>query len=258
MRSLTQRFRNRLRRWTSAPAAGPQSVDNSSSKSSPALANGWTEYIAWLTFANAGMLEPGNIDAFNFVIGNLPSLAPMIEIGSFCGLSTNVITHLKEKYAVKNRLVTCDRWIFEGARPDAPVGGSPLLSHNDYREFVRGSYIRNIQTFARYDLPYTVEMFSDEFFAAWTQGQAATDVLGRELKLGGPISFCYIDGNHTYDFVKRDFTHVDQFLDPGGFILFDDSRDGSAWETCRVVAEVKSSQRYHVVAANPNYLFRKK
>ena len=160
MRSLIQRIRNRLGRWLLTPAAGSRSVDNSSSKSSPALATGWTEYITWLSFANAGMLERGNVDAFDFVIQNLPSLAPMVEIGSFCGLSTNVITCLKEKHAVKNRLITCDRWMFEGARPAAPVAGSLFLNHTEYREFVRGTYIRNIQTFARYDLPYTVEMFS--------------------------------------------------------------------------------------------------
>lgn len=214
--------------------------------------------MSWLSFANAGMLERGNIDAFNFVIANLPGSAPLVEIGSFCGLSTNVISYLKEKHAVKNRLITCDKWNFEGAQAGTMLDGSSFVSHDEYREYVRGTYIRNIQTFARSDLPYTVEMYSDEFFAAWSQSQRATDVLGRELELGGPISFCYIDGNHTYEFAQRDFTHADQFLVPGGFILFDDSGDGSAWEVCRVVAEIKSGRRYDVVAANPNYLFRKK
>jgi len=258
MQPLFRRIRNLARQWSRPPAAAARLVGGSSSPNMPALPSGWTDYMTWLSFANAGMLERGNVDAFDFVIRNLPGPAPMVEIGSFCGLSTNVITHLKEKYAVKNRLVTCDRWIFEGAQPAAGVGGSPSLTHAEYRDFVRGSYIRNIQTFARYDLPYTVEMVSDDFFAAWAQRQTTTDVLGRSIELGGPISFCYVDGNHSYEFVQRDFSHIDQFLEPGGFVLFDDSSDGSAWEVCRVVAEVKSGGRYDVVAANPNYLFRKK
>jgi len=31
-----------------------------------------------------------------------PARSPIIEIGSFCGLSTNAITHFKEKLVSKN------------------------------------------------------------------------------------------------------------------------------------------------------------
>lgn len=103
-----------------------------------------------------------------------------------------------------------------------------------------------------------IELFSDEFFQAWRSSRAVQDIFGRPIALGGPISFCYIDGNHSYDFVKRDFENVDAFLERGGFILFDDSEDGSAWEVCRVVQEVRASGRYDLVIKNPNYLFRKK
>ena len=252
MRSQLRRVRNYFRR----PAAPQVAVP--ASQPSLALDSAWDTYLSWLSFVNAGMLARGNADAFAFAIGHLPSAAPIIEIGSFCGLSTNAITHFKEKLGVKNRLITCGKWIFEGAQVEPLLGGSPHLTHSEYREFVRSTYIRNIQTFARFDLPYTVEMFSDEFFAAWSQNQHATDVLGRELQLGGPISFCYIDGNHSYAFAQRDFQNVDLCLEAGGFILFDNSADGSEWEVCRVVAEVKSGGRYDLVAHNPNYLFRKK
>ncbi len=123
---------------------------------------------------------------------------------------------------------------------------------------MRSSYLRNIQTFSQYDLPYTVEMFSDEFFGAWTQGQTHTDVLGRSLQLGGPISFCYIDGNHSYEFAKRDFENTDRFLEVGGLVLFDDSGDNSNWEVRKVVSDIMAGGRYEVIANNPNYLFRKK
>jgi len=102
-----------------------------------------------------------------------------------------------------------------------------------------------------------VEMFSDEFFAAWERREAERDVLGRDVTLGGPISLCYIDGNHSYAFARRDFENADRHLENGGFILFDDSGDGSGWEVCRVVKEVIKGGRYEMVARNPNYLFRK-
>ena len=55
------------------------------------------EYLNWLRFANAGMLHPGNIHAMEYAIQNLPTNHPILEIGSFCGLSTNVISYLLQK-----------------------------------------------------------------------------------------------------------------------------------------------------------------
>src|SRR5271165_4278397 len=111
------------------------------------------------------MLAAGNHYLFDHAIRHLPSAAPILEIGSFCGLSTNVISHLKRVHGVRNPLVTCDNWQFENVdgRPEIP--NSPLL-FSEYKTFVRDSYIRNIEMFSRDDLPFTIEMTSDEFFAA--------------------------------------------------------------------------------------------
>lgn len=218
----------------------------------------WSEYLDWLTFANAGMLARGNVWCIDYAIRNLPSEAPILEIGSFCGLSTNVITYLKEKYKVRNPLITSDKWIFEGAKSDGMLGDSQSVTHTEYKQFVKESFLKNVQMFSRNDLPFSIELFSDEFFNAWSTFQNYPDVFGREVKLGGPISFCYIDGNHSYDFAKRDFVNADRFLEKGGFILFDDSSDYSGWEVCKVVKEVIETGRYELIAKNPNYFFRKK
>jgi hypothetical protein len=213
-------------------------------------------YVNWVCFANAGMLNRGNLYSFDYAIRNLPSPAPIVEIGSFCGLSTNLLTYFKEKHGVRNRLITSDKWEFEG-REESCLGDS-LITHLDYRAFVKESYVRNIRMFSRADLPYTVEMLSDEFFEAWRRGDEVNDVLGRAVKLGGPVSFCYIDGNHTYEYARRDFENCDEFLDRGGFVLFDDSADGSGWEVCELVKEIEAAGKYELVIKNPNYLFRKK
>lgn len=63
------------------------------------------EYIDWLTFANADMLSKGNIFCMNLAIKNITSKSPILEIGSFCGLSTNVITYLLSKNNKKTRLL---------------------------------------------------------------------------------------------------------------------------------------------------------
>jgi hypothetical protein len=212
------------------------------------------DFTIWLSLANAGMLNRGNLLAFDYCLSHLPSNNPIVEIGVFCGLSTNLLNHFKRKHGVNNPLFNCDKWIFEGAVGN--VGDSPV-SHAEYHEFVRNAYKQSVQTFSKGMLPHTIEAFSDEFFSLWTANAKQTDLFGRTVQLGGPISFCYIDGNHTYEFARRDFENADQFLEPGGFILFDDSADGSKWEVTRVVAEVKRMKNYRVVIQNPNYLVQK-
>jgi hypothetical protein len=213
------------------------------------------EYFTWLCYANAGMLERGNLYSMDYAISHLPSAAPILEIGSFCGLSTNAITHFKRKHRVSNPLITCDKWEFENVNGRATIADSPVL-FSEYKDFSKASYIRNIEIFSRDDLPFTFEMTSNEFFEAWEKRQNHADVLGRTFELGGPFSFCYIDGNHTYEYAKQDFLHCDSYLEPGGFILFDDSTLGE-FSLHKLMPEIIAMSRYRLVAANPYHLFQK-
>ncbi len=49
------------------------------------------------------MLEPGNLYLTDYAISRLPSDAPMLEIGSFCDLSTNILTHYEHKHRRNNQ-----------------------------------------------------------------------------------------------------------------------------------------------------------
>ncbi|MFO0829200.1 MAG: class I SAM-dependent methyltransferase [Phycisphaerales bacterium] len=221
------------------------------------LESAWSDYLVWLGFAVPGMLNRGNVDAMAHAIRRLPSEAPLVEIGSFCGLSTCVLSYLCTKHGRRNPLFTCDRWAFEGQELGKPLGDSSTVTHDAYRTFVRESFLRNARTFCQDRLPHTIEADSDEFFARWRESQRCVDVFGTTVRLGGPIAFAYIDGNHTYEFARRDFDNVDRHLEIGGHILFDDSADGSAWEVCRVIDEILRSDSYAVVAKMPNYLVQK-
>ncbi len=214
------------------------------------------EYLDWLRFANAGILHPGNIHSMDVAIANLPTANPVIEIGSFCGLSTNVISYLLRKHGKPNPIVSCDRWIFEGAEEGGALAGSHV-SHEEYRELVRSSFLRNVELFSKERKPYTIEVFSDELFDSWSKHATVTDVFGRSITLGGGISFCFIDGNHTYEFARRDFENVDAHLDTGGYILFDDSADSDPFGLTKLMREVRALDHYELVLKNPNYLFRK-
>lgn len=215
------------------------------------------EYLTQLCFINAGILERGNIHSFEVAISQLPSGAPILEIGSFCGLSTNVLTYLKKKHGAANPIINCDKWEFQKPTHGSPVyvGQSPIRIE-ELERFARDAYIRNIRMFSAEDLPYTFEMTSDEFFAVWRAQEPRFDVLGRSYTLGGPLSFCFVDGNHTYEYVKRDFLNCDAFLEVGGFILFDDStllKDG----VYKLMPEVVATGRYKLIAMNPYHLFQK-
>lgn len=215
------------------------------------------DYITWLSFANAGMTHPGNVWCMDYAMANLPGESPIVEIGAFCGLSINIMSYLKLRHGRKNKLFTCDAWRFEGARPGAGLGEHPHISHDDYRQFVKDTFIRNVKFFSQSDLPYALEMTSDQFFEAWNAGAEVEDVFGREVQLGGPISFAFIDGNHSYEFANRDFINTDKSLAPGGFVFFDDSGEHSDGEVCKVVAEVGKLERYRLIKRNPFHLFKK-
>lgn len=209
-------------------------------------------YTELLAGVNAGWLERGNLYALSYAIEHLPSDAPIIEIGSFCGLSTNLIDYYKRKFGRSNKLINCDKWEWN----DEGEIGESGVSYEAYLEFALSTYKRNVEMFSS-ALPFTVKEFSDDFFTLWREGKTVTDIFEREIELGGKISFAFIDGNHDYEFAKRDFDNTDEFLEPGGFILFDDSGDYSKWGVVKARDDVIASGRYEIVMKNPNYLFRK-
>jgi hypothetical protein len=99
-------------------------------------------------------------------------------------------------------------------------------------------------------------MTSNELFAAWQEKKETEDVFERPITLGGPISFCYVDGDHTYEAAKQDFLNCDAFLEEGGLILFDDSTV-ERFGVRQLMPEVLATGRYVLVAQNPNHLFQK-
>jgi hypothetical protein len=101
-------------------------------------------FVNWLRFANAGMLNEGNIYCFEYAIKNLPSENPLIEIGSFCGLSTNLINYCLQKNNKSNKLFTADKWEFEGAESVSDLIDGSDITHRQYKEFVKETFIRNV------------------------------------------------------------------------------------------------------------------
>jgi hypothetical protein len=155
-----------------------------------------------------------------------------------------------------NKVFSVDEWKFEGYQEGGMIGG--LVPFEAYRAHVIETFRRNVTLFSGDRLPHHIELGSDAFFAAWDSREERTDYFGNPARLGGPIALAYIDGDHTYAQSKKDFDNVDRYLDPGGFIVFDDSADGSGWGSNRTAKEAALLPRYEVVAQNPNYCLRKR
>jgi hypothetical protein len=216
------------------------------------------EYLAWLCQVLGGFLSPGdgNIAGLSYAIKNMPENGAVIEIGSFLGLSTNIIAYLTMKHGRKNQFFSCDPWVFEETAK--PVGGYFDASSIEFREYVKNVFRLSLEIFSRDRMPHAIESTSEQFRRDWDSVSAVNDIFGRVALLGGPISFAYIDGAHTYEAAKHDFLGIDRHLLPGGFMLFDDSSDGSSFECKKVVADVISNPMYELAFTTPNYLFRKR
>jgi len=210
----------------------------------------------------SGMLHEGNIYLMDHAIRHMPPGGYVLEIGSWGGLSTNLLLHLMKKYHRQEVFLGCDPWKYsyqddEVGEPDF-IDGREDISRKEYMEYIRQGFIDSVSLFNRSKLPYTFQMTSDEFFAQMDKKTSITDLFGRSMVPDKGISFCYIDGNHTYDFVKRDFENVDRYLIDNGLILFDDSMDGDQFGSAHFMKEIKQNPSYKVIKKNPNYLIQKK
>jgi hypothetical protein len=216
------------------------------------------EFLRWLSYANAGMLHPGNAWSMDYALRNLPSAsAAVVEIGSFAGLSTNAICHLLRKLGRANPFFTCDNWDVTAHAETRRIEGSSL-TFPEYARYVKESFVRNVGFFSPDNRPHAIECSSAAFFEAWRANETASDVFGRSVRLGGPIGFAYVDGIHSVEAVRAEFEAIDGFLERGGFILFDDSADSSPFGLNRLMREIASAGRHELLGQTPNYFFRKR
>ena len=215
-----------------------------------------SHYLRWLNFANAGILEIGHWHLMDLAVRELPTDDPVLEIGSFAGQSTNVLAYFLRQHSRPNPLFTVDPWQFEDTAGLDTIPESEI-TFASYRNLVRDQFLQNVRFWSGDRLPHTIEATSDDFFAAWAAGEERVDVFERPVRLGGPLSFAFIDGGHTYEQARRDFENVDRQLVPGGFVLLDDSTEEGPFPGVFRVAREALAAGYELADANPNHLLRK-
>lgn len=209
------------------------------------------DHFAWIKAGVAGWCDDGNIDAMATAVANMPAGA-VIEIGSFVGRSTCIIARLLDLARIAAPFYTVDDWQFEGYKPGVRV--SPHVTFDNWRLFTEAQFRANVDYFTA-RRPRPMKMRSDAFFAAWEDQAKARDIFSRRARLGGQIAFAFIDGDHSYAGCKRDVDNVLRFLAPSGFLLMDDSYEGTPHESGRVAAEL--TDRLPVAGRHPNLLFQR-
>ena len=245
------------------------------------------EFMLRLSFVVPGWLDHRNLRLFDHCLRSLPSNAPVLEIGSFLGLSLIHITHLLRKNGCGNPVFSVDDWSYATAwnyasaspgtealehlrdqlhqytdGPDHLIEGS-AVTLGDFRSHCIETFRRNVELFSRDCMPHHIALSADRFFEGWASKGTQVDFFGKPIELGGPLSFAYIDGDHSYAQSHRDFVNVDRFLEVGGFIVFDDSAEGAVslhgkpWGSADTAREVAGLARYRVVDRTHNYCVQK-
>ncbi len=209
-----------------------------------------------------GMLHEGNIYLMDYAIQQMPKAEHLIEIGSYGGLSTSLIIHLLKKHGRTEKVINCDPWIYEGfedasGKQSATIDGREDVSRAEYSDYMKTAFINNMQFLNKGNLPFTFQLYSDEFFESYAAKKIANDIFGRSIQLGSSISFAYIDGLHSYDQTKKDFENIDLHLLKSGFILFDDTIEGESFGSNEFMKEMYTNKNYQLVDKNPNHLFKK-
>jgi hypothetical protein len=212
------------------------------------------EYLRWVIQMVGGWLNvgDGNSQCFNHAIRHMPDGGAVIEIGSFLGVSVSVLSYYLTRLGRTNRLYNADPWHFEGT--EKPVGGFFDGSRPVYRQYCVETYKKNVSLFCEQNMPISIEAFSDDFFKMWDDQATVSDVFGNKVKLGGPISFAYIDGAHTYEAAKMDFENVAKHLLPGGFVLFDDSNPQLSFGCVQSALEASKTPGYTRLFSHVNGL----
>ncbi len=210
-----------------------------------------------------GMLNEGNIYLMDYAIRNMPHNGIVLEIGSYGGLSANLICHLLKSHNKQNtHFASCDAWIYEGYNDDKTnkrpyIDGNIQISRSSFMNYIKNAYINSIQLLHSDIRPNACHLTSDMFFDIWNNQNEFTDVFNRSFKIDKKISFCYIDGDHSFEQTKKDFNNVSKNMLKGGYILIDDSADHLNFGSAKFIKEIKYNSNFKIVAKNPNYLIQK-
>jgi predicted O-methyltransferase YrrM len=182
-----------------------------------------------------GSIPENSLEYLFFKIGDrlneLPSVK-VLHIGNFLGISLIYISNALLKLNPNSTIISID--------PDIPHRG--VKSPNRYVQYLlnRFGLQKNNIVFTGYTLEknlcddggvyYYSEADVDEqdYYSFY-----ASDILSKMLNLNLEFDLIIIDGNHERSYLEREIKIVDQLLNRGGILVFDDVNEN--WEDVKVV-----------------------
>ena len=149
----------------------------------------------------------------------VPRGGTIVEIGSFKGKSTVMLGTVAAHY-VLGPLVAIDPHNFNNAELEAHRTSPDASSYNEF--------LQNLAATGVGDLVEVHRAYSTDIMSRWTR----------------PISFLWIDGDHSYRGAKADFDGFARYLLPGGVVAFHDALHEFAGPIRVFVEDVLRSDRF--------------
>ncbi len=148
-----------------------------------------------------------------------PRAGAIVEIGSFKGKSTVMLGKVAAHYDF-GPVIAIDPHNFNNAELEAHRTGPGASSYDDF--------LRNLEISAVRDRIEVHRAYSTDLAPAWTR----------------PISFLWIDGDHSYRGASADFHGFAPHLVPGGVVAFHDALHQFAGPIRVFVEDVLRSDRF--------------
>lgn len=185
------------------------------------------EEVAGLLFYTRtipGMTTEEKLAALISIFPSIPK-GDVVEIGAYRGRSSYFLSWAAKRYNIGNVLAV-DPWDVTVAQqndsPDILKDPKQELVEdlNSFWEETYRGFLAALSPFIG-GVNYLRSSSKDAAITYSTDNEVKSPTFGT-TKYTGQISLLHIDGNHDYDMVKQDCKSWLKFMNPGGWIIFDD------------------------------------
>jgi glycosyltransferase involved in cell wall biosynthesis len=150
----------------------------------------------------------------------------IVEVGSFRGKSSVALS-----YGARLGKKNIDVYCVEPHKPFTGVYGGEFGPQD------RGEFYRAMLATGSFKNTSLINLSSEKVSTNWSE----------------KIALCFIDGDHTYDAVKRDWKCWFEHISPGGIVVFDDAKDPNIGPS-KVVKEIIKELGWERVAAPHKFI----
>ncbi len=159
--------------------------------------------------------RPGREEVREFILRQMPQRGAVAEIGVDLGdFSEKIlaITRPRELHLIDPWTIESGEYRQRSTEAANPAPESP----------------RGLDSVARYAL--VRDRFASDITGGTVVLHRADSVAAAEEFADGHFDWVYIDGNHSYEFVRQDLELYYSKLKPGGFMVCDDYHHAGFWE----------------------------